>query len=209
MNAQSSSAPVASTPAIPDSDSIAPTEASPTKEKRGGFAAFQSRNFVLLWTGLITSNVGTWMAATAEGWLVTDLKGDSAAFSLGLIAASFAVPLLLLPPVGGAVADRVPRLKLLWTAQLLYLVLATRTYYLDDHRRDQRRIADGLCLPDWYCPRLRCPLPARPFARHRYPRSAHVRSFDELSRVHRRPDGRSGSGGSADPTYRRLGCLRH
>jgi MFS family permease len=126
MNAQSSSAPVASTSAIPDTESTGASTpiTAPAKDKRGGFAAFQSRNFVLLWTGLITSNVGTWMAGTAEGWLVTDLKGDSAAFSLGLIAASFAVPLLLLPPVGGAVADRVPRLKLLWTAQLLYLVLA-------------------------------------------------------------------------------------
>src|SRR5215211_4022456 len=126
MNAQSSSAPAATTSAIPDTEATgAPTPiTASTKDNRGGFAALQSRNFVLLWTGLITSNVGTWMAGTAEGWLVTDLKGDNAAFSLGLIAASFAVPLLLLPPIGGAVADRVPRLKLLWTAQLLYLVLA-------------------------------------------------------------------------------------
>ena len=130
MNAQPSSAPVASTSAIPDSETISSAPTAPAiapveeQSKRGGFAALQSRNFVLLWTGLIVSNVGTWMAGTAEGWLVTDLKGDRAAFSLGLIAISFAVPLILLPPVGGVVADRVPRLKLLWVAQLLYLALS-------------------------------------------------------------------------------------
>jgi MFS family permease len=128
MNAQPGSAPVATTPAIRDSTTTDATPAVSTQATeqppRGGFAALQSRNFVLLWSGLITSNAGTWMAGTAEGWLVTDLTGDRAAFSLGLIAASFAVPLLLLPPVGGVVADRVPRLKMLWAANLLYMALA-------------------------------------------------------------------------------------
>ena len=85
------------------------------------FAAMRSRNFRLLWLGLLASNVGTWMAQTAEGWLVTELAPDRAAFSLGLIAVAFAVPMLTLPPIGGALADRIPRLRLLRIAQVLYL----------------------------------------------------------------------------------------
>ncbi len=127
MNAQPGPAPIAS-PAVSLEATAPVAEQSPAKPapaKRNGFAAFQSRNFILLWTGLIISNAGTWMATTAEGWLVSDLSGDRAAFSLGLIGISFAIPMLCLPLVGGVVADRVPRLKLLWTVQILYLFLAS------------------------------------------------------------------------------------
>jgi MFS family permease len=86
------------------------------------FAALQSRNFRLLWIGLLTSNAGTWMESTGMGWLVTDLEPERKAFWLGLIAAAFAIPMLLLPPIGGAVADRMPRLRMLWTVQIVYLI---------------------------------------------------------------------------------------
>ncbi len=89
------------------------------------FAALRSRNFRLLWIGLLISNAGTWMASTAEGWLVTELQPERSAFWLGMIAASFAVPMLVLPPIGGAIADRVPRLRLLWLVQAIYLALST------------------------------------------------------------------------------------
>ena len=88
------------------------------------FAALRSRNFRLLWAGLLTSNVGTWMATTAQGWLVTEIAPDRAPFVLGLIAVAFAVPMLTLPPIGGAIADRVPRLRVLWAAQIGYLSLS-------------------------------------------------------------------------------------
>ncbi|HEY8445866.1 MAG TPA: MFS transporter [Thermomicrobiales bacterium] len=95
------------------------------------FAALQSRNFRFLWIGLLISNAGTWMTSTAEGWLVTDLEPERSAFWLGIIAAAFAVPMLVLPPFGGVIADRLPRLTVLWTVQLAYLIttsaLATLT----------------------------------------------------------------------------------
>lgn len=84
--------------------------------------AFESRNFRLLWIGLLIANAGTWMQTTAEGWLVTDLEPGQKAFWLGMIAAAFAVPMLILPPLGGAIADRVPRMTLLWIVQIAYLV---------------------------------------------------------------------------------------
>ncbi|MGH2533471.1 MAG: MFS transporter [Thermomicrobiales bacterium] len=94
-------------------------------ENPRGFAALHSRHFRLLWLGLFVSNSGTWMNSTAQGWLVTDLDPDGAAVALGLIAAAFAVPMLLLPPLGGAVADRVPRLRMLFVVQCLYVVLTS------------------------------------------------------------------------------------
>lgn len=101
-----------------------PSESATPAKSKPRFAALESRNFRLLWFGLLTGNVGTWMATTAEQWLVTDLYAEDAAFALGLISVSFALPMLLLPPVGGIVADRVPRLRVMWGAQIAYVTLA-------------------------------------------------------------------------------------
>src|SRR5215210_7901407 len=81
------------------------------------FAALQSRNFRLLWFGMLVSNSGTWMESTAAGWLMTDLEPARAAFWLGIMAAAFAVPMIILPPFGGALADRFSRIRLLWVVQ--------------------------------------------------------------------------------------------
>lgn len=85
------------------------------------FAALQSPNFKILWVALVVTNTGTWMATVAEGWLVTDLQPDRKSFYLGLIALAFAVPMATLPLVGGVIADRVPKLKLLWICQIAFL----------------------------------------------------------------------------------------
>ncbi len=94
------------------------------------FAALQHRNFVLLWVGLIVSNVGTWMQNVAQGWLVLQLTNSP--LWLGLLGLSFALPMILLPLVGGAVVDRVDRVRLLFFTQTLMLLnafaLATVTW---------------------------------------------------------------------------------
>ena len=79
------------------------------------FAALQYRNFTLLWTGLIVSNVGTWMQNVAQGWLVLQLTNSP--LWLGLLGLSFALPMIVLPLVGGAVTDRVHRIRLLYITQ--------------------------------------------------------------------------------------------
>src|SRR5512137_2941919 len=79
------------------------------------FAALRHRNFTLLWTGLIVSNVGTWMQNVGQGWLVLQLTNSP--LWLGLLGLSFALPMILLPLVGGAVADRVNRIRLLYFTQ--------------------------------------------------------------------------------------------
>lgn len=65
------------------------------------------------------------MATTAEGWLVTDLAKDNASVIIGLIAVAFALPMFGLTMVGGAIADRFPRKRLLWIVQISYLTCAT------------------------------------------------------------------------------------
>jgi MFS family permease len=97
---------------------------APGTERSVRFAAIGSRNFRLLWFGMLISNAGTWMESTAFGWLITDLEPARAAFWLGVTAAAFALPMLILPPFGGAIADRFPRLRLLWVVQSLYLLMS-------------------------------------------------------------------------------------
>ncbi len=67
----------------------------------------RSRNFALVWSAALVSNVGTWMQTVALGILVyarTHQPGWT-----GLVAAAAFVPLGLLSPVGGVLADRFDR----------------------------------------------------------------------------------------------------
>jgi MFS family permease len=86
------------------------------------FAALQYRNFSLLWAGLIVSNTGTWMQNVAQGWLVLQLTNSP--LWLGLLGLSFAIPMVVLPLVGGAVVDRIDRIKLLYFTQTGAMVTA-------------------------------------------------------------------------------------
>jgi len=65
------------------------------------------RNFALIWTAALVSNVGSWMQTVAVGALVTEVTGKSA--WTGIVAAAAFIPIGLLAPVGGALADRVDR----------------------------------------------------------------------------------------------------
>ena len=49
------------------------------------FAVFGNRNFTVFWLSLVATNTGTWMAAVAEGWLITDLEPQRKSFYIGLI----------------------------------------------------------------------------------------------------------------------------
>jgi len=72
------------------------------------------RNFALIWTAALVSNIGSWLQTVAVGILVTELTGQ--ARWTGLVAAAAFVPIGVLSPVGGAIADRFDRRRLLlWT----------------------------------------------------------------------------------------------
>lgn len=103
---------------------------SSTRSEAPRFAALQHRNFALIWSGLIVSNVGTWMQNVAQGWLVLQLTNSP--LWLGLLGLSFAVPMIVLPFFGGVVVDRIHRIRLLYFTQsglmLIAFVLAALTW---------------------------------------------------------------------------------
>ena len=83
------------------------------------FAAFRFRNYRLWFVGQLASLIGTWMQATAQGYLVFELT-HSPVF-LGYFA-SGAPSLLTL--VGGVVSDRFPRKTILIITQVVMMLLA-------------------------------------------------------------------------------------
>jgi MFS family permease len=70
-------------------------------------APLRHRSFTILWTASLISNVGTWMQTVAIGALVVARTGE-ASWAV-LVAAGAFLPIGVLSPVGGALADRLPR----------------------------------------------------------------------------------------------------
>ncbi len=93
-----------------------------TAQPRRRYAALYYRNFTLLWSGLIVSNMGTWMQNVANGWLILQLTNSP--LWLGFLGLSFAVPMIVIPPFAGAIVDRVNRVHLLYFTQSMQLVTA-------------------------------------------------------------------------------------
>jgi MFS family permease len=79
------------------------------------FKAFQYRDFRLMWMGACASSIGTWMQILAQSWLV--LKLSDSPFLLGLDAFLGGIPIFLFSLVGGVVADRFERRKVLLFSQ--------------------------------------------------------------------------------------------
>jgi MFS family permease len=82
----------------------------------GMFRALGHRNFRLFWTGAFLSNVGTWMQAVAQGWLVLQLTDSP--FWLGVDGFMATVPGLALTLLAGVFADLVDRRRLLILTQI-------------------------------------------------------------------------------------------
>jgi len=81
------------------------------------FRALSHRNFRIFWMGAFLSNVGTWMQAGAQAWLVLQLTNS--AFWLGLDAFMATAPAFGLTLLGGVFADMVDRRRLLIFTQIL------------------------------------------------------------------------------------------
>lgn len=84
--------------------------------------ALRSRNFRLFIIGQLVSLIGTWMQTVAQSWLVYRLTGSP--IDLGAIGFAGQIPILLLAPIGGVVADRVSRHRLVLITQSVMMVLA-------------------------------------------------------------------------------------
>ena len=87
-----------------------------SKSAGGLFRALSHRNYRLFWTGALLSNVGTWMQAVAQGWLVLSMTDSP--FYLGLDAFMATAPGLLFTLAGGVFADLVDRRRLLIYTQI-------------------------------------------------------------------------------------------
>jgi MFS family permease len=86
------------------------------------FRPFKHRNFTLLWSANLVSNIGTWMETIAVGAILA--RDTKKAAALGLAAAASFVPMALLAPVGGLISDRVHRKKFLLGTLAFDLLLA-------------------------------------------------------------------------------------
>jgi MFS family permease len=84
--------------------------------------ALKHRNYQLYFSGQLISLIGTWMQSVAQSWLVYRLTGSTIA--LGLVGFASQIPVFLLAPVGGAVADRYNRHRILIATQTLSMLLA-------------------------------------------------------------------------------------
>ncbi|MDA8279950.1 MAG: MFS transporter [Actinomycetota bacterium] len=81
------------------------------------FSSLRVRNYRYYFAGQSLSLVGTWMQGIAQSWLVFTATHSGAA--VGLLVAAQTLPILLLGPVGGTIADRFGKYKiLLWTQSL-------------------------------------------------------------------------------------------
>ena len=81
------------------------------------FASLSIRNYRLFWTGGLISNVGTWVARVAQDWLVLTVLTDNSAWALGVVTGLQFLPIALLSPYAGALADRMSKRHLLMYTQ--------------------------------------------------------------------------------------------
>ena len=84
--------------------------------------ALAHRNYRLFFAGQLFSLIGTWMQNVAQSWLIYRLT-DSALL-LGLVSFATQIPVFLIAPIGGAVADRYDRHRIIISTQLVSMVLA-------------------------------------------------------------------------------------
>ena len=86
------------------------------------FKAFHYRDFRLLWFGACTSSIGTWMQIVAQSWLVFSMSGS--ARLLGLDGFLGQIPIVLFSLIGGVLADRIERRRLLLGSQYVQMTCA-------------------------------------------------------------------------------------
>ncbi len=84
--------------------------------------ALKHRNFQLFFSGQLISLVGTWMQTVAQAWLVYRITGSS--LLLGTVGFASQFPVFVLSTLGGIVADRYPRHRIVIATQTVSMFLA-------------------------------------------------------------------------------------
>ena len=80
------------------------------------------RNFQLFFGGQLISLIGTWMQNIAQAWLVYRITGSSVL--LGAVSFAGQIPIFFLAPLGGIVADRFSRRRIVIGTQISSMLLA-------------------------------------------------------------------------------------
>jgi MFS family permease len=102
------------------------------------FRVFRHGSFAVLWSGSLVSNVGTWMETVALGRYVQERTGE--AKWAGLVAAAGFLPTAIVGLLGGALADRVRRQRLIISASLIQASIAAILTWM---------VASGRATPSW------------------------------------------------------------
>src|SRR6476620_7735683 len=108
---------------VPDTQ-IRPTSqgASPPYRLALTVRALRHRTFRLFFGGQLISLIGTWMQSVAQSWLVYRLTGSSVL--LGTVGFASQFPVFMLAPIGGTIADRHNRHRLVIATQVASMILA-------------------------------------------------------------------------------------
>jgi len=89
---------------------------------RRTFSSLSNSNYRKFFFGQTTSLVGTWMQSTAQSWLVLVLTHS--ATDIGWVVALQTLPVLVLGPYGGVIADRVDKRKFMIVLQIFMALQA-------------------------------------------------------------------------------------
>jgi MFS family permease len=81
------------------------------------FRALRVFNYRVWAAGALVSNIGTWMQRVAQDWLVLTVLTDHSAVAVGITTGLQFAPMLVLAPVAGVLADRMPKRRLLLMTQ--------------------------------------------------------------------------------------------
>ena len=98
------------------------TPAVPRSGLPATLRALKHRNFQLFFGGQLISVTGTWMQTVALSWLVYRLTGST--LLLGTVGFASQIPILLVAPLGGTMADRHDRQRIVIGTQVASMVLA-------------------------------------------------------------------------------------
>ena len=96
--------------------------ASPRSRVATAVRALRHRNFQLFFAGQMISLIGTWMQTVAQSWLVYRLTGST--LLLGTVGFASQIPVFLVAPIGGTVADRFNRHRIVIATQTISMMLA-------------------------------------------------------------------------------------
>ena len=113
---------LSNSPATADSEEQALNRSVARIELPATLRALRHRNFQLFFSGQLISLIGTWMQTIAQAWLVYRLTGSS--LLLGAVGFASQFPVFLVAPLGGIVADRYNRQRVVIGTQIASMLLA-------------------------------------------------------------------------------------